>query len=140
MALANSILGRALQFVGDHQQSHAELEASFRYWSRPPQTGEVYFGLDHHILVGIGLARNLWLRGYPAQARERIYQTIADAEQKNHPASLGLALSWAPGMFLWLGDSSTAQEHADWLISHAETHSLGPYLAVGRGYKGGFWR
>ena len=136
MALANSILGRALQFVGDHQQSHAELEASFRYWSRAPQTGEVYFGLDHHILVGIGLARNLWLRGYPAQARERMYQTVADAEQKNHPASLGLALSWAPGMFLWLGDLSTAEEHADWLISHAETHSLGPYLAVGRGYKG----
>jgi hypothetical protein len=119
MALANSILGRALQFVGDHQQSYAELEASFRHWSRPPQTGGVYFGLDHHILVGIGLARNLWLRGYPAQARE-----------------LGLALSWAPGMFLWLGDLSTAEEHADWLISHAETHSLGPYVAVGRGYKG----
>jgi hypothetical protein len=136
MGLASSILGRALQFVGDHQQSHAQLEASFRYWSRPPQTGKVYFGLDHHILVGIGLARNLWLRGYPAQARERLYQTVADAGQKNHPASLGLALSWAPGMFLWLGDLSTAEEHVDWLISHAETHSLGPYLAVGNGYKG----
>ena len=24
----------------------------------------------------------------------------------------------------------------DWLISHAESYSLGPYLAVARGYKG----
>jgi predicted ATPase/DNA-binding winged helix-turn-helix (wHTH) protein len=135
MALANSILGRALQFVGEHGDSRVELEASFRYWSRSRQTSEVYLGLDHHILVGIGLARNLWFQGHPAQATERVRQTIKDAERKNHPASLGLALSWAPGIFLWIGDLQSAEEHADWLISHAESHSLGPYLAVARGYK-----
>jgi predicted ATPase len=136
MALANSILGRALQFVGGHSGSRVELEASFRYWSRSPGAGEVYLGLDHHILVGIGLSRNLWLQGYPAQATERVRQTIKDAEGKDHPASLGLALSWAPGIFLWIGDLRSAEEHTDWLISHAESHSLGPYLAVARGYKG----
>jgi len=136
MALANSILGRALQFVGDHSSSRVELEASFRYWSGSQQTSEVYLGLDHHILVGIGLARNLWMQGYPAQATERVRQTIKDAERKKHPASLGLALSWAPGIFLWTGDLRSAEDHADWLISHAEAHSLGPYLAVARGYKG----
>jgi predicted ATPase/DNA-binding winged helix-turn-helix (wHTH) protein len=136
MALANSILGRALQFVGEHSSSRVELEASFRYWSGSQHTSEVYLGLDHHILVGIGLARNLWMQGYPAQATERVRQTIKDAERKKHPASLGLALSWAPGIFLWTGDLRGAEDHADWLISHAEAHSLGPYLAVARGYKG----
>jgi predicted ATPase/DNA-binding winged helix-turn-helix (wHTH) protein len=136
MALANSILGRALQFVGDHNSSRAELEASFRYWSRSQQTSEVHLGLDHHILVGIGLARSLWMQGHPAQATERVRQTIKDAERKKHPASLGLALSWAPGIFLWIGDLRSAEDHADWLISHAEAHSLAPYLAVARGYKG----
>jgi hypothetical protein len=120
MALANSILGRALQFVSDHSGSRMELQASFRYWSRSQQTSEIYLGLDHHILVGIGLARNLWLQGHPAQATERVRQTIKDAEGKNHPASLGLTLSWAPGIFLWIGDLRSAEEHADWLISHAE--------------------
>src|ERR1700710_1262086 len=52
MALANSILGRALQFVGDHIASRLELKASFRYWSRSQRPGEVYLGLDHHILLG----------------------------------------------------------------------------------------
>ena len=140
IALANSILGRALQFVGDHGDSRVELEASFRYWSRSQRTGEVYLGLDHHILVGIGLARNLWLQGHPAQATERVRQTIKDAERKNHPASLGLALSWAPGIFLWIGDLQSAEEHADWLHSHAESHSLRPYLAVARGYQRCRWR
>jgi len=136
MALANSILGRALQFVGDHRCSRAELEASYRYWSRSPPTGEVYLGLDHHILVGIGLARNRWLQGYPAQAIERARQTINDAERMNHPASLGLALSWAPGIFLWAGDLQSAEGFTNWLVWHAQSHSLGPYLAVARGYEG----
>ena len=38
MALANSILGRALQFVGEHDDSRLELEASFRYWSGSQQS------------------------------------------------------------------------------------------------------
>lgn len=135
MALANSILGRALQFVGEHSSSRVELEASFRYWSRLQQTSEVYLGLDHHILVGIGLARNLWLQGDPARATSRVRQTIKDAGRKGHPASLGLALSWAPEVFIWIGDLGGAEEHADWLVSHATSHSLGPYLAVGCGYK-----
>jgi hypothetical protein len=67
---------------------------------------------------------------------ERVRQTIKDAESKRHPASLGLALSWAPGLFLWVGDLHSAEEHADWLHSHAEYHSLRPYIAVARGYKG----
>jgi predicted ATPase/DNA-binding winged helix-turn-helix (wHTH) protein len=136
MALANSILGRALQFVGDHSGSRVELEASFRYWSGSGQTSEVYLGYDHHILVGIGLARNRWLQGYPAQAKERVRQTIKYVQHKNHPASLGLALSWTPGIFLWIGDLGSTEEHADWLIAHAASYSLGPYLAVAHGYKG----
>jgi predicted ATPase/DNA-binding winged helix-turn-helix (wHTH) protein len=136
MALANSTLGRALQFVGDHNNSRLELETSFRYWSSSQRSTEVYLGLDHHILVGIGLARNLWLQGYPAQATERVRQTINDAEHRNHPASLGLALSWVPGIFLWIGDLERAEEYTDWLLSHAESHSLRPYLAVARGYRG----
>jgi predicted ATPase/DNA-binding winged helix-turn-helix (wHTH) protein len=136
MALANSILGRALQFVGDHDPSRQELETSFRYWSRSPRTSEVYLGLDHHVLVGIALARNLWLQGHPAQAVERVRESIKDAERKNHPASLGLALSWAPGLFLWVGDLQGADEHANWLLAHAEMHSLRPYRAVAHGYLG----
>jgi predicted ATPase/DNA-binding winged helix-turn-helix (wHTH) protein len=135
MALANSILGRALQFVGDHNDSRLELEASFRYWFGSQRTNEAYLGLDHHVLVGIGLARNLWLQGHPAQATERAYQTIMDTE-RNHPASLGLALSWAPGIFLWTGDLRSVEVYADWLRSHAESYSLRPYLAAARGYQG----
>src|SRR5215470_8132237 len=136
LALAQSILGRSFHFVGDHGRAHAELEASFQHWSRARETSEIYLGLDHHILVGIGLARTLWLQGHPAEAEERVRQTIKDAERKGHPTTLGLALAWAPGLFLWLDDLLAAEAHADRLIAHAEAHSLTPYLAVGQSYKG----
>jgi predicted ATPase/DNA-binding winged helix-turn-helix (wHTH) protein len=134
-ALAHSILGRAFQFAGKFHNARMELEASFRYRSSEARAGEIHFGLDHHIVVGMALARNLWLQGHPAQAEDRVHRTIKDAVYRNHPASLGLVLAWAPGIFLWIGDLPRADQHADWLISHAETHSLGPYLTVGRGYK-----
>jgi hypothetical protein len=136
MASAHSTLGRSLHFMGDHNGARAELEAAFQYQSRSRFTGRTYLGLDRHILDSLGLARTLWVQGYPTQSAECTRQTVRDAESRNHPASLAVALSWAPGIFLWIGDVRSAEEHADWLISHAESHSLGPYLAVGRGYKG----
>jgi predicted ATPase/DNA-binding winged helix-turn-helix (wHTH) protein len=136
IASAQSALGRSLHFMGDHNGARAELEASFHYQSRSRLVGETYLGLDRHVLDGLGLARILWLQGHPNQCAECIRRTVEDAESRNRPASLAVALSWAPGIFLWIGDLRDAEEHADWLISHAEAHSLGPYLAVGRGYKG----
>ena len=136
MALGESCLGRALHFTGDHATARAALEASFRYWSGVPRGCELHLGLDHRLLVSLGLARTLWLQGYPARAVESMRRIIADAQHADQPASLGVALSWAPGVFLWTGDLASADQHADWLLSHAETHSEAPYHAVGLGHKG----
>jgi predicted ATPase/DNA-binding winged helix-turn-helix (wHTH) protein len=136
VALAHSVLGRSLHFMGDHRGARAALDASFAYWSSVPATGEIYLGLDHRIWVGAGLARTLWLQGQPAQAVERMRQTVKDAERSNQPASLDFVLFWAPSLSLWVGDLQSAEEQADRLISRGETHFMKPYLAVGRGYKG----
>jgi hypothetical protein len=37
---------------------------------------------------------------------------------------------------LWGYHLQSAEQHLDWFISHAESHSLGPYIALGRGYRG----
>jgi predicted ATPase/DNA-binding winged helix-turn-helix (wHTH) protein len=134
-ALSHSILGRALHFMGDHGAARAALETSLQYWSRLSGTSEIHLGVDHHVWVGVGLARTLWLQGHPTQAAERMRQTISDAERRDQPASLGFALFWAPGIFLWVGDLRNAEQHADRLISHGETHFQRPYLAAGQGYK-----
>ena len=69
--------------------------------------------------------------------RERARQTIEDAAaHRTIRYRCPFALIWAVSVFLWTGDLESAEEHLDWFISRAESHSLGPYLAVGRGYKG----
>jgi predicted ATPase len=45
-------------------------------------------------------------------------------------------LIWAVSVFLWTGDLESAEQNIDRVIAHAESRSLAPYLAVGRGVKG----
>jgi tetratricopeptide (TPR) repeat protein len=45
-------------------------------------------------------------------------------------------LNCAVTLFLWRGDLKSAEDHTDWLISHAESHALTTFLAVGRGFRG----
>jgi predicted ATPase/DNA-binding winged helix-turn-helix (wHTH) protein len=135
IALAHSILGRSLLIVGDLAGARIELEALLPTWSRAQLTGSIYLAYDRHYRAGIALARTLWLQGYPAQAVERADETIKAAERMDHPASLVVVLAWAASVFLWTGDLRSAEEHIDSSISLAESHSLGPLVAVGQARK-----
>ncbi len=137
IALAHSILGISLHLMGDLSGARVELEAALRHRPGSERTNTIYLGFDHHNRAAIALARTLWLQGHPAQAVERARQAIKDAERMDHPVSLAIVLNWAASVFLWTGDFLSAEEHIDWFISHAESHSLGPYVAVGQGHKAG---
>jgi ATP/maltotriose-dependent transcriptional regulator MalT len=100
------------------------------------RTSTIYLGFDSKNLAGVVLASTLWLQGHPAQALELARQTVKDAAGMDHGLTLALALIWAVYVFLWTGDLQSAEEHIDWLMSRAESRSLGPYLAVGRGFRG----
>ena len=136
IAFAHSTLGRALLATGDLGGARMELEASLLPWSRPLRTGTIYLAADRHYRPGVALARTLWLQGFPDQAVERTRQTIADVGRLDHPVSMTGVLTWVISVFVWTGDLRTAEQHADWLISYAESHSLRPNVAVGRGLKG----
>jgi len=53
----------------------------------------------------------------------------------DHSLTLAIALIWAISVFLWTGELQSAEAYIDMLISRAESHSLAPYLLVGRGFK-----
>ncbi|HEV2675398.1 MAG TPA: winged helix-turn-helix domain-containing protein [Aliidongia sp.] len=136
MALAQSLVGISLHFTGDLAGARAALEAALQQRGNSQRTGRIYLGFEHRSLAGSGLARTLWLQGHPAQAIDRARQTVADAAATDHPVTISIALLWAVSVFLWIGDLESAEQHIDWFVSRAESHSLGPYLAVGRGFKG----
>jgi len=135
-ALAHSILGISLHLTGDLSGARRELEAALHHWPGSQSTSTIFLGFDYRNRAGIVLARTLWLQGHPDQAVERARQAIKDAERMEHPVSLTIVLHWAASVFLWRGDLQSAEEHIDWFIARAESHSLGPSLAIGHGFKG----
>lgn len=135
LALAHSLLGISLTHTGNLELARSELEAAQHVPGFKLDSAN-FLGFDGHDLAGVFLARTLWLQGYPDQAMERVHLTVAHAALVDHPVTLSIALVWAVSVFMWLGDLENAEKHIDWFVARAETHSLGPYHAVGRGYKG----
>jgi predicted ATPase/DNA-binding winged helix-turn-helix (wHTH) protein len=135
IGLAHCLSGVSLHYMGDLDGARVELEAALKQAPDSERTPTIYLGFDCYNWAGIPLARNLWLQGHPAQAVERARQTVEDAQRVDHPVTLTIVLHWAASVFLWIGDLANAEKHIDWFFSRAETHSLGPYLAVGRGLK-----
>jgi predicted ATPase/DNA-binding winged helix-turn-helix (wHTH) protein len=134
IAVTQSLLGVSLHLAGDHLGARTELEAAINCPERHRTT--TVYGFDHHNRACITLARTLWLQGYSAKAAELARQTVDEAAQMDHPVTLCIALIWAVSVFLWSGDLDRAEENIDRFIAHAQSRSMGPYLAVGRGMKG----
>jgi hypothetical protein len=121
---------------GELSIARSELEAALRREQSSQRTSTIYLGFESRNLAGAVLASTLWLQGHPVQAVGLARQTVKDAARMDHGLTLALALIWAVYVFLWTGDLESAEEHTDWLMSRAESRSLGPYLAVGRGFRG----
>ena len=136
IALAHCLTGISQHSMGELTAARSELETTLQYRPESHRTRTLYLGFDYYNWAGIALARTLWMQGHPAQAIERVRQTVRDAERLDHPVTLTIVLHWAAAVFLWIGDLHTAEAHVDRFIARAQTHSLGPYLAVGRGLKG----
>ena len=62
-------------------------------------------------------------------------QSVKEAASMGHPVAVSRALVWAVYVFLWAGDLQGADANADLLLGDAESQAMGPYLALGRGYK-----
>jgi predicted ATPase/DNA-binding winged helix-turn-helix (wHTH) protein len=135
--LAHSVLGTSLHLTGDLESARTELEAALGRGPRGQSgTTAIHLGFEGKYLAGAVLARTLWLQGYPAKAVERARQTVNEAAAMDHSLTLSIALIWAISVFLWTGDLQSAEKHVEWVISRATSHSLAPYLAVGRGFEG----
>jgi hypothetical protein len=82
------------------------------------------------------LARNLWVLGYPDQAKSLAHRTVKRAEASGHPIPICIALIWAVSTYFGTGDWADAEENIDKFITHAEKNSLESYYAVGLGATG----
>lgn len=135
-ATANSLVGLCHHLVGDQPRARHFLEAAIAGAAVSQQRTSIYSGFDFHNRACIALARTLWLEGRPSQAVVVAQRAVEEARRLNHPVTLCIALIWAVSVSMWVGDLAQAEQDIDRFIACAESHSLTPYLAVGRGVKG----
>jgi predicted ATPase/DNA-binding winged helix-turn-helix (wHTH) protein len=136
MASAHSLLGNTLHFNGDLRNARVELEMTMATELPSQRNMMSHIGFEGKNLASGILARNLWLQGYPAQAVARARETIRDATEMDHSLTLCVALLGGIAVSLWTGDLTGAEEYVVRLITRAESHSLAPYVYLGRGFEG----
>jgi ATP/maltotriose-dependent transcriptional regulator MalT len=130
------MVGLCHHLVGNQSKARTLLEAALGGATDAQPANRIYFGFDPSNRAGIALARTLWLLGYPEQAVQTAQRTVDEARRLDHPVTHCIALIWAVSVYLWVGDYARAEHDIDRFIAYAESHSLTPYLAVGRGVKG----
>jgi ATP/maltotriose-dependent transcriptional regulator MalT len=94
-----------------------------------------YLGFNGRSVATAVLARILWLQGFPDQALVWARRNVQDAVSTDHPVTLCVALIWAVSVFLWTGDLKSAADNVALFKARARTASLGPYVAVARGFE-----
>ena len=135
ISTAKAMLGLCRHLVGDQAGARALLQAAIATPRAAARSSSIDFGFDHRNRAGIALARTLWLQGQEQLAVEMARTTVLEAQAMDHPVTLCIALIWAVSVHLWAGDLDSAEADIDRFIACAARHSLGPYLAVGRGVK-----
>lgn len=135
-ALAHSLLGITHHKMGELANARFQLEAALQRGKGSLGISAIHLGFDQYKWANAALARILWMQGHPVQASARARENVEAAASVGHPVTLSIVLNWAISVFFWNGDLESAEAYADWFISLAESHSLGPYLALGRGHKG----
>jgi predicted ATPase/DNA-binding winged helix-turn-helix (wHTH) protein len=137
IAEAHTVMGAARLFEGDCTESRRHLEAALVELPVSSQVDAYHFGaFDFRARVRIALAQALWLQGFPAQALEMAERTMEKVRAFNHPVTVCIVAVLAARVLLWARKLDLAERHVDQMIEMANRHSLIPYQAVARAFKG----
>jgi predicted ATPase/DNA-binding winged helix-turn-helix (wHTH) protein len=129
--VAEWMLGGSNHQIGNQAVAQQHYERGFEGAIAAGVSRSYYFGFDHELWARIGLARTLWLRGFPDQAAQFAHRSIEFARGQQHPVTVCICLIYGVEVFLWRGDDQVAAKLVDQLVAVAERHSLAPYHACG---------
>jgi class 3 adenylate cyclase/predicted ATPase len=125
---AHSFVEVTLFFLGEFIEAWSHLEYIMARYDPQQQAASACHTVVHLGVACLSYAAwNLWLRGYPEQARRQSAEALALAQALRHPYSMVFALTLAGWLQQWSGEWQRAQE----LAGAART------LAVEHGFR--FW-
>ena len=127
----------SLHFIGRHTESRSLAE---KLLDQPvvinASARNSGFHFEQRVAVLTGLARNLWMQGYPDQAFAHAQQAMDRALEINHSISLCYALASAcTPVAIWTGDWERAARLTRLLLERAKKYSLDYWQAYGEGFE-----
>lgn len=118
-------MGSTLLWRGEVQDAYGYIEQALEAFN-PEQRPLALraFAVDSYTVTLIYMAQLCWLRGYPDQARQRIEEALATAQQIEHPFSRCFALAYAALIFCLRREAAPAHEYAAAAIELAHEHGF----------------
>jgi tetratricopeptide (TPR) repeat protein len=139
LSMADWILGASLQLLGEYAEASAYAQRTYVCTAIPAvrRAHLVRLGRDSFISAGSTLALIRWTQGLPDQAAQTAQNVLADAEARDHPISICLALTWCGCIVpLRLGELQIAAGAIARLKDHAQSFGLSAYYANGVCFEG----
>jgi predicted ATPase/DNA-binding winged helix-turn-helix (wHTH) protein len=118
----NRMLARALGDLGQHTFAQQHVEQALRSdRAAIPRIALDAYEIDDWIAARAILARTLWLRGYPDDAKTAAEQCIAEALQAGHEQSTcwAIAFNLCP-VAIWRGDFGQAETLVSILVERSQ--------------------
>ncbi|WP_432260126.1 adenylate/guanylate cyclase domain-containing protein [Cupriavidus sp. TMH.W2] len=129
---ARRALGANCFYLGELALARAQLELAMAlYDPRQHRSHGFVYGLEPGVQGLALIAMNLWLLGYPDQARERSQEALALARTPTHPPDSANALFSAAEVHLFRREVQPAYDLAQALVAFATDHGLPYGLACG---------
>jgi predicted ATPase/class 3 adenylate cyclase len=136
--VGHRILGMSLLHLGELQAGRARIERALGLYD-PRRHGSLAFrfGQDQRASGLAFLSLVSWLAGFPDQASRTIDRALESLTGLNHVNSRGYVLVWGATTLAQLRrDVAAVDKHVDEVVSLAEEHGLGLWLAYGKVFKG----
>jgi predicted ATPase len=129
-AQAHMMLGEVLLRLGEFAQARAHLEQGMALYDRQQHRAEVFhYGNDTEVCCRAFVAEALWVLGYRDQARQRIEEALAWAQELAHPFSLVIALRHAARLHQFRREPHSAHERAEAAIALSQEQGFMQFLA-----------
>ncbi len=127
--LGHRCLGSTLFTLGEFIRAREQLEASIAL-ADSTSTEEIFF--DPRVAAQLMFAWDLWILGYPDQARDNVLQSLSLAAERADPYTLAFAHYVTSAVHLLRGEFQDAVVHADRSFELSREHRINLYALYSR--------
>lgn len=136
LAMTEWMQGTTCHLGGDQVNAQIYCEAALRRSVHIDASQFNSIGYDHRIRGLIVLVRTLWVRGFLDRAVALAHEVIIEANERQQPVALCIALIYTTTIAIWSEDLDKAGAQIERIMACAADNALEPYHAVAIAMRG----